>query len=82
MFLCTNLVLPSVGLALSGAGGSTKLYAFLSALTYRFLYSSIMMFFRTDSAEDWFRYVMYGMNLLLPVAFLAFTVSDVVLDSL
>lgn len=47
-----------------------------SALTYHFLYSSILIFLRIDNAEVWFRHIPQGMNLLLTVVLLAFAVSE------
>jgi hypothetical protein len=68
--------LSSDRLTLSGAGESTKKYSVRSALTYHFLYSSILIFLRIDKAEVWLRYIPQGMNLLLPVVLLAFAVSE------
>jgi hypothetical protein len=75
-FFCADFDLPYDGLTLSGVGESTKTYSVRSALTYHFLYSSILLFLRIDKAEVWFRYIPQGMNLLLPVVLLAFAVSE------
>jgi len=76
IFFRADFVLSSDGLALSGARESTKTYSVRSALTNHFLYSSILIFLRIGKAEFWFRYILQGMDLLLPVVLLEFSVSE------
>ena len=67
IFLRADFVLFSDRLTLCGSEESTKTYSVLSALTYHFLYSLILIFLTIDNTEVWFRYNPQGMKLLLPV---------------